>query len=966
MKRSLLSIVIVLAMIVGSMPVYARAEETARENRTGSTSSSDEKEFGSFTSGSQVLADMIANNEARGTAHPRIIMTEDKFAKLRAHIGDGSVTALLLEELRGEADRHVSEDPVCVYDAYGDKHLVETSKTIQRRVCALALAYNIFGDDAYALRCYQEMKAACKFPDWSPKHFLDTAEMCTALALGYDWLYDWLNDDQKEMIRDSLIVMGLRPVMEDYTDTPSDRKRTYKWYQDLEGDNWQLVCTGGTNLAALAIGDEPEAKDIAAKVLTYGYKRAYTFVRNAYRVKDGTYIEGLGYWDYATYYLGMQSSALISATGTDYGLADFEGILKSAEFVRYMSSNTPKSFSFGDDRDSRDTGWPVFLWLGEHYDRPDLSAIRLGKIDEDKEFRYWDVLWIDESKQTGVKLEEPTEWGSVGACNASFRDTWEVKDGLVTALHVGENCYKYHGHYDLGTFYLESNGNRFFTDLGNEKYDLKNRQYAYRIKAEGHNTLVINPKDDIDQKEGANCLITDYRSGDEPYAITDLTEAYEPSGATSVVRGLKMIKDKKCVIIQDEISLQAKGELYWFGHTTGDIEVAADGRSAIITVNGDRMWVGILSEGGCFTAMDAVKLDTSRNVSGQTDNEGYRKLAIHLTNIKDTTISVACIPLKKGEKTPAWTPVVTPLSEWADDADIRYCNISLSDNIGLNLYARLKDSIANAAGASMVFTLDGKKVSIKVSDAEKVNIEGESLYKFTCPVPASRMTGDITAQLQVLSDGKLTEVGETYHYSVRNYADEILGHSDRYDAETLEVVKAMLNYGAYAQEYFSVNTDRPANKNIYKEAEDPVLLFDQDLSGMELGDIATKGDLVFYGASLLCNGETSLKLYFLNKSGAAVSSGRYTVKAVSLGQARECSGVADGNMYVVTLSGITAPELNQTYEFTITDSKSSSNRFGFTYSPVNYMANAQNSPDRTLVNLARAMYLYNRAALDCR
>lgn len=62
--------------------------------------------------------------------------------------------------------------------------------------------------------------------------------------------------------------------------------------------------------------------------------------------------------------------------------------------------------------------------------------------------------------------------------------------------------------------------------------------------------------------------------------------------------------------------------------------------------------------------MNAELLPTSRAVSNQKDNSEYRKLAVHLTNTKNTTISIACIPLKQGETQPAWTPAVTPISEW--------------------------------------------------------------------------------------------------------------------------------------------------------------------------------------------------------------------------------------------------------------------------------------------------------------
>ncbi len=48
------------------------------------------------------------------------------------------------------------------------------------------------GDPQFKDRAEQEMLGVAAFPDWNPPHFLDVGEMTTAMAIGYDWLYDVL------------------------------------------------------------------------------------------------------------------------------------------------------------------------------------------------------------------------------------------------------------------------------------------------------------------------------------------------------------------------------------------------------------------------------------------------------------------------------------------------------------------------------------------------------------------------------------------------------------------------------------------------------------------------------------------------------------------------------------------------------------------------------------------------------
>ena len=416
MKKRLLSLLIIFVMLAGLIPGQVFASPAVPQvSQAGN--------YGSFVDGTHVISDMIARHGEK--AHPRIFMSEDRLDYLKDNKGKNTTTAIVLNKLQKEADSKFNAKQL-KYEIPDGIRLLETSKEVQRRVAALSLAYLIFEDNEYAKQAYKELENAANFPDWNPNHFLDTAEMCTAFAIGYDLLYKWMDKDQRDFIRQTMIQKGLKQVMEDYEDVP--RERTYKWYKDQKGDNWKLVCTGGTNLAALAIGDEADARQIASEVLTYGYKEAYSFVRRGYNATDGSYKEGLGYWDYATYYLGLNSSSLEAATGTDYGLADYEGVRRSIDFTRYMSSNVPKSFNFGDDRVERNTGWAVFLWLGKYFNSSEAASIRLRNIPNDG-FNYLDVLWIDEDKLPLVTTNKPTDWGAVGTSNASFRNTERARCG---------------------------------------------------------------------------------------------------------------------------------------------------------------------------------------------------------------------------------------------------------------------------------------------------------------------------------------------------------------------------------------------------------------------------------------------------------------------------------------------------------------------------------------------------------
>ncbi|MGN6641725.1 MAG: heparinase II/III domain-containing protein, partial [Verrucomicrobiota bacterium] len=255
----------------------------------------------------------------------------------------------------------------------------------------------------------------------------------------------------------------------------------------------------------------------------------------------------------------------------------------------------------------------------------------------------------------------------------TLRSGWQDRDATFVGFKAGE-IGSSHGHLDGGNFVLEALGVRWAYDIGGDDYALPGyfskpqRWTYYRLRAEGHNTLVINPGAGADQVDGAKLPVTLYTSepNDERAAtVMDLTGAY---GITKTWRGIQLFKNRRWVLIQDELQAATPANVWWFMHfrsATTSAAIQDDGASAMLTQGSDRLWFKIVSGGGTFAISNAVPLPTSPNPSGQANNDSYRKLAIHLTNVTNTTLAVLIVPLTPGENPPTGSLSLVPLTDWA-------------------------------------------------------------------------------------------------------------------------------------------------------------------------------------------------------------------------------------------------------------------------------------------------------------
>lgn len=287
-------------------------------------------------------------------------------------------------------------------------------------------------------------------------------------------------------------------------------------------------------------------------------------------------------------------------------------------------------------------------------------------------------------------------------------------------------------------------------------------------------------------------------------------------------------------------------------------------------------------------------------------------------------------------------------------------SITLKDNIDVNYYMEMSDSVFEH-DAYLEFKIDGQTYKLNTSDAAEVNENGKTLYKFSCPVNAAQMSD--TIETRIVIDNK-TE--EEYSYSVKEYATELLSKSNEYPAETVKLVKALLNYGTAAQTFFKYNTDNPAN-GILSNADKAVDAADFDAYKAVIKADSANGQnngLSYYGSSLICKSEMTVRHYFILDNGSDINNYKFSYidtdgYEVSLTPKK----ASDGGVYCVDISGIMACGLYKNYVCRVTG-MDSSQIIELNYGPLSYAYSVANDKDSSieLKNLMNALYMYSEMA----
>ncbi len=353
------------------------------------------------------------------------------------------------------------------------------------RISYNALEAYITGNSEARNAAKEALLTVARWKHWEPPWFrahgqhtyYPAGQLATEVAFGYDLLYDDLSEPERVLIRRALIEKSIIPTFKEYV---ADNRVM------VNTSNWIAHTVGGSLIAAASIANDLNESEREGKFEVYvgGLLRKLEDHMAASYLADGSYGEGISYYEFDAETLGPALVALQRTFGTDYWKQTH--VLESYTYPLYtLTWPISGSLDMGDTHPPAGHGIPAFVyhskdpvvrWYYSQFDRPSISKF---------------LLYDDSVQPHTPKLPTSRIFPVKG--NAVFRTGWTPED-MVFLFRAGPNFN--HHHADQGSFLLTAFGEILVSEAGWSDY-YKDPYYAtFFTQAIGHNTVLVgaNPE----------------------------------------------------------------------------------------------------------------------------------------------------------------------------------------------------------------------------------------------------------------------------------------------------------------------------------------------------------------------------------------------------------------------------------------------------------------------------------------
>ena len=528
---------------------------------------------------------------AAAKPHPRLFADAAGFARLKERLGKDALLTAAAEHVRAVADRMLPARPS--ERIKQGKRLLGVSRTALYRIATLAMAYRLYGDKAHLDRAVAEMRAVCAFEDWNPSHFLDVGEMSLAVAVGYDWLYNDLDEATRKEIAAGLRRHGLEAGL-------------MRLWWIRASNNWGQVCHAGILSAALALAEENPSE--AARFVQRAVDNLPISMKAL--APNGNYPEGPGYWSYGMHFNVIAIALLEGTLGSDFGLASKPGFREAGFYPDLVTGPSGQPFNYADGGAGRRSTHPALWWFAKRSKSPDI--LRYQELDNFKAYAArrdkrivvkghrlfpFVLFWLETPPAFSGPSRLPLVWDGQGPVPITIqRSSWNDDEALFVGLKGGSPSGP-HGHMDGGSFVMDTKGVRWAVDLGAEGYygiekrgmnlwsnaQDSDRWKVFRLSTWSHNVLML---DGCQQNVKGSAKFVHVRAEPPSEVALDLSSLY--TNATEVLRGGKMSADGKSYVLNDIVrGFRPGGEVRWSMITCAEAQV--DGTAVVLKQNGQTL-----------------------------------------------------------------------------------------------------------------------------------------------------------------------------------------------------------------------------------------------------------------------------------------------------------------------------------------------------------------------------------------
>lgn len=440
------------------------------------------------------------------------------------------------------------------------------ARDLLRKIHILGLAYVISGDPRFADLTRRTLLSTTQYGEWrdynehgGDRHpaALETAEMLKGVATGYDWVYNALTPQERELICQAMLDKAMFKLA-DFIVNPSKR-----W---AKLNNWGEVIIGGFGVGALVLRDTyPQAQKWLDDAVAY-----FSEALDNYYHPDGAVDEAIRYWNYAGAYTLFLMEPLRRG-----GIANFyehEGWKNTMQYAYHMRVPTAKgrsgTIAFNDCNYGEGPIAMIPVRFASYYKDPAAQYFWQLNFGEEFATNEWGelafvLLWYDPSVEPEPP-ELPLSKHFKSLDWVLLRSGWE-EDDLLFAFKAGLG--EGHNHMDRNSFILEAYGERLAVDSGVGSYT-EPLYRSWYIPTVSHNTLLFESRG---QKKARAPIVQFWPASTYDYLIGDASANYD--------RPVEMFKRHvlylrpSWLLLIDECTLTNEVAIQWQLHTLGSLKV---------------------------------------------------------------------------------------------------------------------------------------------------------------------------------------------------------------------------------------------------------------------------------------------------------------------------------------------------------------------------------------------------------